>query len=68
MKILHIKYSLHFKNNIVNIVCYSLQQNNNISNKIRKNWCASPSNSGVSLVKESAALNDSESQWLITHS
>ncbi len=59
---------LYFKYNIVKVVCYILQWNNNRSNEIRNRTGVSPSNSGVSLVKEFVALNDSESQLLIIHS
>ncbi len=64
MNILHFKYSLHFKNNIVNIVCYILQLNNNSSNEIRNRTGVrlQATFRGVSLVKEYAALNDLESQ------
>ncbi len=55
------KCSLHFKNNIV---CYILQRNNNSFNEIRNRTGVrlQATFRGVSLVKESAALNDSESQ------
>ncbi len=54
------KCSLLFKNNIVKVVCFILQLNNNRSNEIRNRTGVSPSNSCVLLVKESAAWRVSD--------
>ncbi len=61
MNILHFKCSLHFKNNIVNIVCYILQQNNNSYNEIRNRTGVrlQATFRGVSLVKEFERFGES---------
>ncbi len=60
MNILNIAYSLKTILSILFIIFYN--EIIIVPMKSATELCASPSNSGVSLVKESAALNDSGSQ------